>query len=196
MLAVGNARWALDVMTLRWRPDLEASVRKLKGRLEEEFGTELRGAQRTLTVTCHVASDKHVVRALVDLARQAINSRQPQRRGGEAAQLWPWSPQLGAVDVQPWLGQSANLREEILLSSGDALRKKLWGQFSRARDLGYRTCVAIDQRGPRDLMFGANSLPLPDTVAAAVEQVEATVGSSFDIVILIGYGDRVHWIRR
>lgn len=195
-LAVDDERWAMDVTTLRWHHGLEGSVQKLKSRLEREFGSQLQNAGRTLVVTCHVSSAEQVIRSLLDLARQTIISGQRQRRGDEAAQLWPWSPQLGAVEVQPWLGQSANLREEITLSSGELLSKKLRGQLSRARDLGCRTCVAIDQHGSPDLRFGANFLPLPGTIAAAVEQVEATVGTSFDIVVLIADGDRVHWIRR
>lgn len=195
-LAVDDDRWAMDVTTLRWRSDLEALVQKLKGRIENEFGAGLHNAGQTLTVTCDLSPDEQAIRELVELARQAIMSGQPQRRGHEAARLWPWSPQLGAVDVQPWLGQSANLQDEIVLSSGDPLRKKLRGQFSRARDLGYRTCLAVDQHGSPDLKFGANFLPLPDTVSAALQQVEATAGTSFDIVVLVRDGNTVHWIRR
>ena len=54
-----------------------------------------------------------------------------------------------------WLGQSADPREDILLSSGEPITKKLQGQLSRARDLGFRTCLAIDQRGS-SLNFRAN----------------------------------------
>lgn len=96
--------------------------------------------------------------------------------------------------MQPWLSQSANLREEVVLSSGEALGKKLRGQLSHARGLGYRTCLAIDQSGSPDLRFGANFLPLPGTIIAAVEQVEAAAGASFDILVLIG--DTVQWLRR
>lgn len=195
-LAVGGELWAIDVMTLRWRSDLEASVKKLERRLEEEFGTQLDNANRTLIVTCHISTDEQDIRALVELARQAIVSGQSRRRGDEAAMLLSRSPQLGAVEVEPVLGQSANVREEIVLSSGEALKKKLRGQLSRARALGYRTCLAIDQRGSRDLEFGANVLPLPETVVAAIEQVEATVGTLCDILFLIQESDRVLWLRR
>jgi hypothetical protein len=195
-LAVDAELWALDVTTLRWHQGLEGAVQKVKARLTREFGAQLEAAGRTLVVTCHVASDEKVIRSLVELAQRAVVSGQSQRRGDEAAALWPWSPELGAVEVQPWLGQSANLGEEILLSAGEALGKKLRGQFSHARGLDYRTCLAIDQGGSPDLKFGANFLPLPGTIIAAVEQLEAVAGESFDILVLLREGDIVHWLRR
>ena len=194
-LAVDDERWAMDVTTLRWQQSLEGAVQKLQARLEKEFSAQLKAASRTLCVTCHVSTAETVIRSIVELARQAVLSGRDQVRGDEAATLWPWSPELGAVEVQPWLGQSANLREEIVLSSGQPLAKKLRGQLSRARELGYRTCLAIDQHGSPDLKFGANFLPLPGTIVAAVEEVEAEVGDSFDAVVLIREDDAVHWIR-
>lgn len=195
-LAVGGERWALDVMTLRWQSELESLVQKLKRRLEDEFGTQLDNAGKTLIVTCHISSDEQHIRALVDLSRQTMGSGQSRRRGSEVVSLWSRSPQLGAVKVEPVLGQSANVREEIVLSLGDALKKKLRGQLSRARALGYRTSLAIDQRGAPDLEFRANVLALPETVASAIERVEATVGTLCDILVLIQESDRVLWLRR
>jgi len=194
-LMVDGQRWAMDVTTLRWQSGLEGAVRKLKSRLTREFGAELEGAKRTLCVTCHVSTDESVIRPLVELAREAVVSGQNKERRDEAATLWPWSPELGAVEVQPWLGQSANLREEIVLSSGEPLGKKLTRQLSRARELGHRTCLAIDQRGSPDLEFGANFMPLPGTIIAALVQVEAAAGESFDVVALIREDDALYWIR-
>lgn len=192
-LVVDAEPWALDVTTLRWHQGLEGAVQKIRARLTREFGAQLQALGRTLIVTCHVSTDEQVIRSLVELARQAVVSGH-QRRGDEEAALWPWSPELGVIEVQPWLGQSANLIEEVVLSSGDALGKKLRGQLARARGRGYRTCLAIDQSGSPDLRFGANFLPLPGTIVAAVEQVEVTAGASFDVLVLVG--DSVQWIRR
>ena len=195
-LSVDGERWAMDVTTLRWRQDLEGSVQKLKTRLEHEFGAQLRAAGRMLVLTCHVSSDETVIRSLIELARRAVTSGLDRTSGDEAAALLPSMPELGLVEVQPWLGQSANLREEILLSSGEPITKKLKVQLSRARELGYQTCLAVDQRGSPDLKFGANFLPLPDTIAAAVRQVEDDAEVSFEMVVLIRSDDRVAWIRR
>jgi hypothetical protein len=195
-LAVDAERWALDVTTLRWRQGLEGAVQKVKARLTREFGAQLKAAGRTLVVHCHVSTDTEVIRSLVELARQAVISGQSQLREDEEAALWPWLPELGAVDVQPWLSQSANLKEEVMLSSGEALGRKLRGQFSQARGLGYCTCLAIDQSGPPDLRFGANFLPRPGTIIAAVEQVEATAGASFDVLVLLEERHTVQWLRR
>ena len=194
-LAVDEERWAMDVTTLRWYEGLEGAVQKLESRLVREFGSRLEAVGQTLTVTCHVSTDEHVIRSLVDLARDAVVSGQNKERGDETVSLWPWSPELGAVKVEPWLGQSANLREEIILSSGEPLGKKLRGQLSRARELGYRTFLAIDQRGSPDLRFGANFLPLPGTIVAAVEDVETEARDSFDVLVLIREDNTVHWIR-
>jgi hypothetical protein len=195
-LSVDGERWAMDVTTLRWRRDLEGSVQKLKTRLEKEFGAQLRATGRMLVLTCHVSSDEPVIRSLIELARRAVASGLDQTRGDEAAVLVPSMPELGLVEVQPWLGQSANLREEILLSSGEPFTKKLKGQLSRARELGYRTCLAIDQRGSPDLQFGANVMPLPGTIAAAVTHVENVAEVSFEVVVLVRSDDTVAWIRR
>ena len=194
-LMVDGQRWAMDVTTLRWQSGLEGAVRKLEARLIKEFGTQLEAAKRTLCVTCHVSTDESVIRPLVELAREAVVSGQNKERGDEAATLWPWSPELGAVEVQPWLGQSANLREEIVLSSGEPLGKKLTRQLSRARELGHQTCLAIDQRGAPDLEFGANFMPLPGTIDAALGQVEVEAGESFDAVAVIREDDALYWIR-
>lgn len=195
-LSVDGQRWAMDVTTLRWRPGLEGAVQKLETRLEREFGDDLEAAGRTLAMTCHVSAEEQVIRSLVELARLAVTSGQSQVRGDEAASLWPWSPELGAVVVQPWLGQSANLQNEIVLSSGDALARKLRGQLSGARGLGYRTCLAIDQRGAADLKFGANFMPHPETIVNAIEQVEVEAGTPFDLLALIHDDDTVRWLRR
>ena len=194
-LLVDGQRWAMDVTTLRWRSGLEGAVEKLKVRLKREFGADLDATGRTLVMTCHVSADEDVIRSLVELARSAVMSGQNQERNDEAASLWPRTPELGAVIVQPWLGQSANLQDEIVLSSGQPLGKKLRGQQSGARALGYRTCLAIDQRGAPDLRFGANFMPHPETIAAAVEQVEVEAGAPFDLLALIRDDDTVRWLR-
>jgi len=54
-LSVGDERWALDVMTLRWRPGLEGAVEKLEARLEREFRSQLDPVNTTLVVTGHVS---------------------------------------------------------------------------------------------------------------------------------------------
>jgi hypothetical protein len=146
-------------------------------------------------MTCHVSADEDVIRSLVELARCAVTSGHDQERNEEAASLWLRTPELDAVIVQPWLRESANLHDEIVLSSGQSLGKKLRGQLSGARALGYRTCLAIDQRGAPDLRFGANFMPHPETIVAAVEQVEVAARVSFDLLALIRDDDTVRWLR-
>jgi len=195
-LAVGHEVWAVDITTLRWRSELEGAIKKLTARLEREFGAQLQDAGMTLVLTCHVSSDETVIRSLLDFARTCVISGTAEIRGDEAVQLWPWSEDLGAIRVQPWLGQSADLAEEIHLSSGDVLGKKLQRQLARARTLGYRTCLAIDRRGAADLEYGGNFLPAPETILAAVEREEADVGETFDVVALVSSDDVVRWLRQ
>lgn len=132
-LEVDGERWATDVTTLRWRKDLERAVDKLAAKLQGEFGAQLDAAHLTLVVTCHVSTDENVIGSLVELARQAIVSGQTLERGDESAALWPRSSELGAVWIQPWLGQSAELRLEVATSSGESIGKKLKGQLFRER---------------------------------------------------------------
>lgn len=194
-LEVDGERWAMDVTTLRWHSGLEGAVQKLEDRLTKEFGPQLEAVGRTLIVTCRVSKNEKSIHSIIELARQAVVSGQNQRRGDEAAALYPWSPELGAVEVQPWLGQLTNLTEEIVLAFGNSLEEKLKGQLVKARALGYRTCLAIDQRGSPDLKYGANFLPLPETILIGVHKVETKVGTSCDYLAIIRENDAVHWIR-
>jgi hypothetical protein len=194
-ITVDEQRWAVDVTTLRWRKTLEGTVQKLESRLMREFGAQLEATGRTLSVTCHVSTDEKVIQSLVDFVRESFVSGRDQVRGGQAVRLLPLQD-LGAVEAQPWLSQSANVREELVLSLGEAFEKKINRQLSRARVLGYVTCLAIDQRGSPDLKFGANFLPHPGTIVAAIEEVEAAAGDSIDALALIHEDDTVLWIRR
>jgi len=195
-LSVGDERWALDVMTLRWRPGLEGAVEKLEARLERDFRSQLDAVNTTLVVTGHVSFDESVIRPLVELARLAVESGQDQVRRDESASLWPRSSELGAVEVQPWLGTTADVRQEVIASSGETLGRKLRKQLARARELGYRTALSVDQHGSQDLRFGANFLPLPGTIIRAVEEVEEREKLSLDVLVLVRDDDSVHWVRR
>lgn len=194
-LEVDGERWALDVTTLRWHSGLEGAVQKLKVQLTEEFGPQLEAAGRSLIVICHISKNEKSILSILELVRQAVVSGRNQRHGDESAAFCPWSPALGAVEVQPWLGQSANLTEEIVLSFGNPLEAKLKGQLLKARSLGYRTCLAIDQRGSPDLKYGANFLPSPETILIAIQKVEAKVGTSCDYLVIIRENEAVYWIR-
>lgn len=195
---VDGSLWATDVTTLRWHHNLESRVRKLTSRLEREFGQELKATGMTLYVTCHVLRDDFAtesIASLVELARAAITSGHDQVRGDEAAQLRPRESDSVAVVVQPWLTHSAKVVDEVVGSLGPALRKKLTQQLTRARPLGYITCLVVDLRGASDLKFGANFLPSPETVAEAIELVEAEVGIDLDRAALIRENDSVIWLR-
>jgi hypothetical protein len=196
-LAVNEFPWAVDVTTLRWRQTLEGAVKKLETRLEREFGDQLKASGQTLSVICHVSTDEAVIASLVELARKTIITNTIQIRRDEASRLFPSSrdADVGLVEVQPWLGQSANLHEEIVLSLGRAFEKKLKRQLFRTRKLGYRTCLVIDQQGSPDLRFEANFLPMPETILAAIEDVEAAAGHSLDTIALVREGDAVLWLR-
>lgn len=194
-LLIDGQRWAMDLTTLCWHSELEDAVQKLTSRLTREFGSRLEAMGRMLCVTCHIGTDEAVTGPLIDLARAAITSGQNQRRGAEAATLWPCAPALGTVVVQPWLSRSPNVLEEIVISTGEPIGKTLRRQLSYARAFGYWTCLAIDQRGSPDLTFGAHFLPLPGTIILAVQQVEATEGDSFDAAVVVREDDAVVWIR-
>lgn len=196
LLQIDEECWALDVMTLRWGQQYEGFVEKLTRELNRRFGGQLRNMKRTLCVTCSVNSEKSHFQELLTMAASAMASPEGCRGIGlEEARLWPWSPGIGPVEVQPWLGQSANVREDLRLSSGNALKKKLLGQFQRAREMGYRTCLAIDQRGASDLKYGANFLAIPQIVVAFLEEIEAEVGTSLDLAAIIHENDGVSWVR-
>ena len=56
----------------------------------------------------------------------------------------PWTDRSFIDAVASLLSTHADLAEEIHLSSGDVLGKKLQRQLARARTLGYRTCLSYD----------------------------------------------------
>lgn len=194
-LNVDDERWALDVTTLTWDSGLPGAVKILEARLKKEFGPKLEADGTTLILIVHTSRDESVLGSHVELARQAVDSRKNVRRGDEAAELCLWSPELGAVLVQPWLDKYSNVPEEIVSSFGPALRKKLKGQASRARRRGFRTILAIDQCGSCDLKYGSNFMPHPETILLAVKQVEDEIQESYDSLVVVREGDTVHWIR-
>ena len=147
-LSVDGQRWAMEVTTLRWRSGLEGAVEKLEVRFKREFGADLDAAGRTLVMTCHVSADEDVIRSLVELARSAVTSGQNQERNDEAASLWPRTPELAAVIVQPWLGQSANLQDEIVLSSGQPLGKSCEDSYPVREPLGTALALPSISGGP------------------------------------------------
>lgn len=167
---VDEAKWALDVITLRWRPSLEAAVKKITGRLRREIPEPNDG--EVLIVYCHAHTSREEIDSLIRLALTAVKSGTDQWRADEAALVRPRVEGLDAIVVCPWLGSTADLADEVASSMGTATRKKLLGQLRRARDVGYRTALAIDGRGHDGLKFGANYLPSARTVQFVVEGLE------------------------
>lgn len=193
--SVDGERWALDVTTLRWRPSLEGAVERVKGALDREFRVELERSQTTLVLYCHPSAERGAEHSLVGLARAAIESGKDQRREDELAQLRPRSAGLEAIEVCPWLSETPDVKEEVVLSFGAAAAKKLKVQLTSARALGYRIALAIDQRGAEDLRFGANFLPSSATVASVVADLETQTGVLLDAVLLVGPENDVQWLR-
>ncbi len=183
-LLIDEVRWAIDVMSLRWGSELEGPVRKVKATLELEVAKRI-DADQTLILYCHASRDAKVISSLVALASSAVEASTDQWRGDEAALLRARAEGLGAVEVCPWLSSTADLAEEVSSTSGFAVRKKLEGQFGRARDLGYRAALVMDQRGAEDLTFGANFLPSPSTILSVVEEIERQAAVAFDGLLLI-----------
>ena len=73
---------------------------------------------------------------LVALASTAVETSTDRWRGDEAALLRHRVDELGAIEVCPWLGSTADLSEEVSSSSGLAVRNKLAGQFDQPEALG------------------------------------------------------------
>ena len=150
-LSVDGQRSAMDVTTLRWRSGLEGAVEKLEARLEREFGADLDAAGRTLVMTGHVSADEDVIRSLVELARRAVTSGQNQERNDEAASLWPRARNWAQSSCSHG---SASRRTGRTRSSSrrDSRSGRSYEDSYPAREplvtLGYRTRLAIDQRGP------------------------------------------------
>ncbi len=61
--------------------------------------------------------------------------------------------------------------------------------------LGTALALPSISGGAPDLRFGANFMPHPETIAAAVEQVEVEAGAPFDLLALIRDDDTVRWLR-
>lgn len=183
-LLIDDVKWAIDVIALRWGSGLEGAVRKIKVTLELKVANRI-DPDQTLILYCHASRDAKVISSLVALASTAVETSTDQWRGDEAALLRERVDGLGAVEVCPWLSSTADLAEEVSSSTGLAVRKKLEGQFDRARSLGYRAALVMDQRGAEDLTFGANFLPSPSTILSVVEEIEREAAAAFDGLLLI-----------
>lgn len=194
-LRVDAERWAMDVITLRYDSQLESAVGKLEARLKREFGAQLDAGGTRLSVLGYVLTDETGNEGLVELARRALRSGEQEWSGDELAfvQLRPLGED--SVGVGPWLGRTADLRVELTSSSGGPIAKKLRRQLGRARDLGYQTCLALDQKGAGDLQYPANFLPDPATILQAITDVEQQVGVNVDLLVLVASDDAAHWLR-
>lgn len=194
-LGVDGERWAMDVITLRYASELESIVAKLTARLKREFGPQLDATGTRLSVVGHVLVDEGGMEGLIDLAQRAVRSGEQEWNGGELAFVQPRPAGEDSVGVDPWLGRTADLRVELITSSGEAISKKLLRQFGRARGLGYRTCLALDQKGASDLQYPGNFLPSPHTVLRAVTDIEHHLGVAADALALLATGGSVQWLR-
>ena len=198
-LSVNGARWALDIMTLRWNAQLESRTLKLAARLERAFTERLLADGLVLHVTCHAPKDEAASSRLIELARLSIESGKSLDAGDEGVSLYvrpeDWPSDEPPVEVSPWLGEHAHIQTELVSSSGESLAKKLRGQIARARSFADRVGLAIDQVGARDLKFGANWMAAPETVELAVSEVEREVGLSFQFLVLVRANDSVRWLR-
>ncbi len=195
-LCVDGKQWALDVMVLRWRSDLESSWAKLEKRVADALGKDLERANRSLTLSCHPPSNNDAATdRLVALAAEAVRTGERQQREDQLAVVRPRQPGDSLVKICPLLASTSHIRSEIERSSGPALQKKLAGQLTRARNQGYRVALALDQRGASDSTVGANFLPQRETVASVVAGREEEVGISLDAVYLVDTEDSFHLLR-
>ena len=134
--------------------------------------------------------------AYVELARRAVATSEEQWDEGRMAQLRPLAEGVPKVEVWPLTGTNAELRLEIITSSGKPIAKKLNRQLSRAAELGHVTCLVLDQRGADDLEFGANWLVQhPETVMSALEELEQDAKSRADRVALVRPDNSLIWLR-
>jgi hypothetical protein len=182
---IDRERWAIDVMTLRWRHPLEAAVGTITKKLTTEFEAALSARNTSLLVHCHAVTDPGSLSDVVELCKAALESGQDQHRGDHVARLVPPETGLPRIEVQPWLAQSADLAEEIVSVSGPPLVKKLPRQLRVARERNYRVGLALDQRGADDLAFGANFLPAPATIVAAVRRIAQREEMALDAVYVV-----------
>lgn len=196
ILDIDGEKWAMDVMALTWHPDLTPAVEKLTTQLTKEFGPKLTAMKKTMFLRAHVSPDQFVQDSLVEIVRSAIDSGEYVRRGDTSVKFDPWEEQVGAVWVGTWLQGSFRVQDEIFNSAGPSIAKKLRGQALRAHELGFRTMLAMDQRGSRDLKYGANYLAHPQTIRIALERTESDVEQNFDSVAVVQANDTVNWIRK
>ena len=196
ILEIDGEKWAMDVMALTWRRDRNPAVDKLAARLTKEFGSKLIAINKTMFLIAHVSLDQAVQDSLVELVRSALDSGKNLRCRDESVEFYPWQFRLGPVCVQPWLQTSFRVSEEIFNSAGPSIAKKLRGQALRARELGFRAMLAMDQRGSRDLKYGANYMAHPQTIRIALERTESDVEQNFDSVAVVQANDTVNWIRK
>jgi hypothetical protein len=198
-LEVNGVSWALDVMTLRWNSLLESRVARLEKRLIQEFAAPLEAMRRVLSVTCHPPRDLRDMERIVTMARNTVDTSRETLKGDEGASLYArpsdWPADLPPITVSPFLGEHAQIRAEIVSSSGESLAKKLNGQLARARLLGKRIGLAIDQRGSSDLKFGANWMAHSETIAMAIQEVEQETARSLDFLAIAKADNTVEWLR-
>jgi len=196
---VNGARWALDIMTLRWNAQLESRTSKLAARLEADFTEQLKADGLVMRMTCLAPKDETALGRLVEMARRAVETVKSVDAGDEGVSLYArppdWPSDEPPVEVSPWLGEHAHVQTELVSSFGESLAKKLQGQLARARSFADRVGLAIDQVGARDLRFGANWMAAPETVELAVTEVEREVGLKLDFLVLIPANGQVRWLR-
>lgn len=95
------------------------------------------------------------------------------------------------VVFTPYLGSDPRSVAELEKSIGEPLEGKLSRQLARAKDLGYRTIIALDALGSPTLRFGANGAVHHETVAnfvgESVSRVAETTGKRvLDLGLYVG----------
>jgi hypothetical protein len=191
VLAIGEegetTDWALDVMTVPVPQGVVSSMADARRRIQPEAAVKAEQAKRAVTVCLRFVGDAtarskyfqhvlHLVQAALESGNDyyddsgADKETQVLLSGGEF--IGPQDGPLGAVraDLVFSTGETGDQLVHLRNTLGQPLSKKLTNQLKRAKDLGYPTMLALDQRGHEGLPAGTASLPSTNTVTTVVAE--------------------------
>ena len=191
VLAIGEkgvaADWALDVMTVPVPQAVVSSMADARRRILPEAAVKAEQSKRAVTVCLRFVGDStarskyfehvlHLVQAALDSGDDyydesgADKETQVLLSGGEF--IGPPDGPLGAIRVHLVFSTSETGDQLFHLRNtlAQPLSKKLTNQLKRAKDLGYPTMLALDQRGHEGLPGGTAWLPSTNTVTTVVTE--------------------------
>lgn len=190
---------AVDVTTLSLDPIRVGAAGAVRQELEQGLRPILQRLAMKTTVLCDVPTGGATrTRAFVsDVVSRveracALGDRDVHGPGATHAILQPAAPDLADADrvkVLLLTSDSSDLALELRTHAGPPIERKLESQLRVAKELGYRTALAIDRLGPAGLPLGANWLVSAHAVADLVRDLAAShVGVLDETYMVDGVG--------